>query len=202
MSDSTTFIDLVRHGRVATPGLFCASADEPLSEEGWGQLTTTTLTAQTDQIITSPSRRCHDFAKHFAQKHELPVQTVNAFQEMHFGDWVGMSAAEVWQKDSELLQSLWESPQDFIAPNGEALIEFAERVEHSWHELLAQYDGKRVLIFTHGGVIRVLLALALGIPYKNTMGFDLGYGSAVRMRVYEDGRVSVYGLGVRDLSCD
>ena len=202
MSESTTFIDLVRHGHVATPGLFCASTDEPLSETGWTQLTATTQTAQIDQVITSPSRRCAEFAQHFAQKHDLPLQTVNAFQEMHFGDWVDLSATEVWQQDSVLLKSLWESPQDFTAPNGEALLEFAERVEHSWHELLEQYGGKRVLVFTHGGVIRVLLALALGIPYKSTMGFDLGYGSAVRMRVYEDGAVSVYGVGVRDLSGD
>ena len=37
-----TRIDLVRHGEVATPGLFCASPDEPLSEVGWQQLSDTT----------------------------------------------------------------------------------------------------------------------------------------------------------------
>lgn len=200
MGDSTTYIDLVRHGRVATPGLFCAATDEPLSAEGREQLDTTTAAAQADQIITSPSRRCYEFANQFAQAHALPAQTFNAFQEMNFGDWIGLAATEVWQRDPTLLQTLWASPLDFTAPNGEALTEFAERVEHSWHELLAQHGGKRVLVFTHGGVIRVLLAMALGIPYKNTMQFDLDYGSAVRVRVYEDGAVSVYGLGVRDLS--
>ncbi len=198
--DSTTFIDLVRHGRVATPGLFCASTDEPLSETGWEQLTATTKTAQVDQVITSSSRRCAEFAQHFAQELGLPLQTINGFQEMHFGDWIGLSAADIWQKDATLLRTLWESPQDFTAPNGESMLEFAERIEHSWHELLTQYGGKRLLVFTHAGVIRVLLAQALGVPYKNTTGFDLAYGSAVRMRVYEDGVVSVYGLGVRDLS--
>nr|CAA6829579.1 MAG: Alpha-ribazole-5'-phosphate phosphatase (EC [uncultured Thiotrichaceae bacterium] len=200
MSNSPTYIDVIRHGQVATPGLFCATTDEPLSKEGWQQLKTTTMMAQADQVITSPSQRCCEFAKQFAQKHEIPLQTLNTFQEMHFGDWVGLSAVDVWQQDSALLQTLWNDPQQFISPNGEALLEFAERVEHGWYELLEQYSGKHVLVFTHGGVIRVLLALVLGISYKNTLGFDITYGSAVRMRVYADGVVSVYGLGVNNLA--
>lgn len=200
MSDSATLIDLVRHGTVATPGLFCAHPEEPLSEAGWQQLTRTTQATQVDQVITSPSVRCHTFASQFAAARQLPLQTLNGLQEMQFGEWVGLSALEVWQRDAELLQTLWQSPLSFIAPQGEALTEFAERVEHSWHQLVAEHSSKRVLIITHGGVIRVLLAFALGIPYKNTLGFELGYGSAVRMRAYNDGVVSVYGLGVRDLS--
>lgn len=200
MNDTTTFIDLVRHGQVATAGLFCAASNEPLSHTGWQQLEITTHAAQADQVITSPSLRCSNFATQFAQQHDLPLQTVNALQEMHFGDWIGLPATAIWQQDPERLKTLWASPADFIAPQGETFTEFVDRIEHSWHELLTQQCGKRLLVFTHGGVIRVLLALALGIPYKQTLCFDLGYGSAVRMRVYADGAVSVYGLGIRDLS--
>lgn len=193
-------IDLVRHGRVATPGLFCAPPAEPLSDIGWQQLSTTTHLAQADVVITSPSQRCQAFATFFAEQRGLNVQTTEAFQEMHFGDWIGLSTAEIWAQDANLLQTLWQSPLDFTAPRGEKLTDFVQRVEQGWADLLTQHTGQRLLVFTHGGVIRVLLAQALGVPYQQMLRFELEYGSAVRMRVYGDGGVSVYGLGLRDLT--
>ena len=52
-----THIDVVRHGEVATPGLFCAPPEEPLSELGWKQLQRTTQNVSYEQVISSPSRR-------------------------------------------------------------------------------------------------------------------------------------------------
>ena len=195
----TTYIDLVRHGRVATPNLFCAPSGEPLSELGWQQLETTTDNVWPDVILTSPSRRCNEFATCRAEQLDCPIDIVDSFQEMDFGQWIGQPTQSIWAQDEVLLQTLWQAPLEFNAPDGEAMLGFVDRVKNGWQEMLKQHAGKRVLVFTHGGVIRVLLAITLGIPYQKTLGFDLAYGSATRMRVYADGGVSVYGVGVESL---
>lgn len=202
MSDSEqqiTYVDLVRHGRVATPDLFCAHPGEPLSEVGWQQLETTTQNARPDIVLTSPSRRCHDFAEYRSKQMECPLVVIKRFQEMDFGQWVGCSTRSIWERDEDLLTVLWQEPLEFSAPDGESMVGFIGRVQSGWQELFRQHAGKRVLLFTHGGVIRVLLAMALDIPYQKTLGFDLAYGSATRLRVYADGGMSVYGVGVERL---
>lgn len=194
-----TTVDLLRHGQVATSGLFCAPPDEPLSTAGWQQLTTTTAQAHADGVISSPSRRCHEFAVHWATPQACPLHADAAFQEMQFGRWVGQSTQAIWASEADLLQQLWQQPEDFVAPEGEAFVAFAARVRQGWQAVLQQYAGQRVLLCTHGGVIRVILGQVLGMPYVNTQAFEVGYGTAVRLRVYADGAASVYGLGVRTL---
>ncbi|MEZ5450337.1 MAG: histidine phosphatase family protein [Thiolinea sp.] len=192
---AVTHVDLIRHGRVQTPGLFCAAPDEPLSAEGVQQLQRVTQALQPDVILTSPSVRCAAFARELAQRLNCPLQVEAAFQEMQFGRWVGQSTAALWAQEADVLQQLWTDPETFVAPGGEALTAFAGRVRDGWARLLAQHAGQQVLVFTHGGVIRVLLAQALGIAYRQTLALEPGYGTATRLRVYADGAMSVYGMG-------
>ncbi len=200
-----TCIDLVRHGEVATPGLFCAPPDEPLSEKGWQQLSDTTVDVAGlgyQQILSSPSRRCAAFAEHLATENDLELDLIAGLQEMDFGHWVGQSTKEIWQQDEVLLQTLWQRPLDFIAPGGETMTDFATRVQQAWQEIGQRFAGQKVLVLTHGGVIRVLLGQALGVPYENILRFELAYGSAVRFKRYADGGVNVYGLGIKRLVVD
>ena len=200
---AVTHIDLVRHGEVATPGLFCAPPNEPLSEKGWQQLSRTTqdINREMDyaQVLSSPSRRCAEFAQQLATANDCEFELIAGMQEMDFGHWVGQSTKEIWQQDEALLQTLWQNPLAFTAPAGEAMADFVARVQRSWQEIVRRFAGQRVLVFTHGGVIRVLLGQALGVPYENILRFELAYGSAVRFKLYADGGVNVYGLGITRL---
>lgn len=196
---SVTQIDVLRHGRVLTPNLFCAPSTEPLSAEGWQQLTQTTVAYQPDQILSSPSLRCAQFAEHFSRQHAIPLQFEPRIQEMNFGAWIGKSSQAIWASDPASLQQLWSDPLSFTAPQGESMQAFIQRVIAAWTEFTQRYQGQRVLLITHGGVIRVLLAQSLGIAYAQTLRFELGYGQAARFRVYQDGTSSVYGLGLEHL---
>ena len=195
-----THIDVVRHGKVVTPGLFCAPLEEPLSELGWKQMQQTTQNVSYEQVISSPSRRCAEFAGVWAATMSCEPMIMDDLQEMDFGQWVGRPAADIWQQDERLLQTLWQDPISFIAPKGEAMTEFIARVQLAWQTILQQQSGRHFAVFTHGGVIRILLGLALDIPYQKTLGFALAYGSATRFKVYPDGVVSVYGVGVKQLA--
>lgn len=198
---STTQIDVLRHGKVLTPHLFCAASDEPLSLEGWQQLVKTTKHYQPDQVLSSPSVRCLSFAQDFSAKRTIPLHVEQRIQEMNFGDWVGKSSQAIWEKDQAAMQQLWSDPLNFTAPKGESMLAFIQRVKAAWDDFTTLYTGKRILLVTHGGVIRVLLAQSLGIDYAQTLRFELGYGQAARFHVYVDGSSSVYGLGVESLRC-
>lgn len=197
---SMTHIDVLRHGRVLTPNLFCAPSTEPLSTAGWQQLAAATTDYRPAQILSSPSVRCAQFAEDFSKKHSIPLTIEPRIQEMNFGTWVGQSSQAIWELDPAGMQQLWSEPLSFTAPQGERMQTFIQRVTAAWNDFTQRYRGQRVLLITHGGVIRVLLAQSLGIGYAQTLRFELGYGQAARLRVYADGTSSVYGLGLEQLT--
>lgn len=196
VTPNPTTIDLLRHGQVVTPHLFCAPSHEPLGNEGWKQLTRATQHGQWDVVVTSPSRRCHDFTRMLAKRLGCPFWVDVRFGEMDFGDWVGKTSTELWEESPDLMQQLWQQPRRFIAPHGEAMETFIARVHEAWAELTTQYAGQRVLLLTHAGVIRVVLAKALDILYQKSLAFEVGYAQITRIRVYPDGVSSVVGHGL------
>lgn len=189
-------IDLLRHGQVATPALFSAPVDEPLGMEGWKQLTLATQHTEWDVIIAPPVRRCHDFARLLAQRLDCEFVVDERFCELDFGEWVGLSQAEISARDPELLKQYYFQPRRFYAPGGESMEFFMDRVHRGWDDLLTAYAGKRVLILTHSGVIRALLGKALDLLYQKTLRFEVGYACFTRFSVYPDGEIVLTGHGL------
>ncbi len=210
LNHSYTQIDLLRHGVLATSGLFCAHANEPLSDKGMQQLMkathANTQSSQWDVILSSPHRRCRDFAHLLATQHNTELHVEDAFKEMDFGRWVGMSYETVWKQDSHLLKQLWQSPESFTAPDGEPMKTFVKRVQQAWNILLKHYRHQSILLITHAGVVRVVLAEALNIPYANTQTFNIDYAQFTRLNYYSNsddsysnGNYSLVGHGLQRL---
>ena len=190
-------VDLLRHGELQTPGLFCARKDEPLSRKGMRQLNRATQSGSWDTIISSPSLRCLAFAQTLAQSTATQLIIKADFQEMNFGQWLGLPYQAIWDKEPEQLKQLWQSPESFVAPEGESMQHFIERVQSGWQDILGMRSKRSILIVTHAGVIRSILADTLGIPYNSTPGFHIGYGCFARLYCYPDGIYSLRGLGFR-----
>jgi len=195
MATSATTIDLVRHGEVQTPGLFCATANEPLSETGWHQLTALKHQAEWSAIISSPQKRCREFAAQLAQQQNIPLCVDQAWREMNFGRWTGQRYQSVWDTDAQLLKQLWKTPLDFTAPDGESMRDFIARIQACWEKLLTQHQGKHILVLTHAGAIRALLATVLNIDYQSTQKFAVAHGKINRIRSWPDGEVSLLFWG-------
>ncbi len=196
---SYTQFDLLRHGELQLPGLFCANSDQPLSARGVQQLEKATRNKRWDGIVCSPAIRCHTFARMLAQQQACPLQVEPDLKEMDFGRWTDMKHQAVWQQDEDLLTQLWTHPESFIAPEGEAMKVFIHRVEKTWYRLLAHYTNQSMLLLTHAGVIRVILALALQIPHQRTQCFAIPTACFTRLRYYPDGVYSLISHGVSQL---
>ncbi|MNT85722.1 hypothetical protein D3C72_2259120 [compost metagenome] len=49
------------------------------------------------------------------------------------------------------------------------------------------YAGQRVLLISHGGVMRLLLARARGLPREQLLNVEVGHGAMFSLRVEADG---------------
>ena len=157
-------IDLLRHGETTAQGRYCGSTDVALSAEGWRQLDQAVAGRRWSRIISSPLRRCRDFAQSLALRLSLDCEIDPRWRELHFGDWENCSATELMENEPEALLRFWQDPENHSPPAGESLMQLRERVLAAWNELLASSDAADVLVVTHGGPIRVLMAQLMSSP--------------------------------------
>jgi alpha-ribazole phosphatase len=204
MSKQPTFIDVMRHGE---PEGSCpeggtilrGSINHVLTDKGWLQahqrvnnlLTKKTLEngKEWDVIISSPLKRCAQFAQKLgaqklgAEKTTIPVVIKDAWRELHYGDWEGRSTQSIWQDQPEVMEKMWQKPLEFCAPNGESVKDFSQRIEQAWLDLLNEFQGKRILLVCHGGVMRVLLHQLLLMAPEGMNRFAIPYAAMSRFRV-------------------
>lgn len=159
---------LFRHGEVEGAGqALCGHTDVPLSSNGWQQMRAQAeFFPPLDQVISSPLIRCADFARELAASHSVSCAVQPGFQECDFGDWDGVPFAAMSDQWAAL-EAFWASPATVTPPSGEALKEMFQRVQSHWLDLLSEWQGKTLVLVTHGGVIRIILALILQLDWKN-----------------------------------
>ncbi len=114
----------------------------------------------------------------------MPVELESDLSEMDFGDWDGLAVERVQADRGQELGRFWTDPDSAAAPNGETLTEFRNRVETGWQALLSRVEGRHVLLVSHGGVIRVVLAGVLGIPRQNLWRVDVPNAACSQVRYY------------------
>lgn len=183
------YLELLRHGETEQGGGLRGSLDDALTEQGWAQLRRSVQEAGPwDRLISSPLQRCARFAEELAAARALPLDYERDLQELHFGDWEGRSAAELMHSDAEALGQFWADPYAFTPPNGEPLSRFEVRVLGGLQRLAQAHDGQRLLLVTHGGVMRLLLARARGLPRKDLLQVNVGYAERFRLRLAADGQ--------------
>jgi len=187
----TTTIDLLRHGDVAGGRKYRGQLDDPLSELGWQQLRAATKRTQNWQhIITSPLKRCAVFAKELADAHKLPLHTENEFKEISFGLWEGKTADELLSSEADRIKKYWGDPINTTPPEGENLFAFEERVINAWKSCLVEFKGKKILIISHAGVMRMILCHILGMPLTELFKLDIGLAKVSRIQIEHAGEES------------
>lgn len=55
------------------------------------------------------------------------------------------------------------------------------------------YAGERVLLISHGGVMRLLLAQARGLPREQLLNVEVGHGGLFSLQVCADGVLKEVG---------
>lgn len=112
-----------------------------------------------DAIYSSPLERAHETAAPLASKLRLAVQIADEFNEIDFGDWTNRAFVDLdllpeWQRWNQFRSTA-------LTPAGESMLAVQQRALHKMIELHRRH--KFVAVFTHGDVIRAVLAHFLGV---------------------------------------
>jgi alpha-ribazole phosphatase len=184
----TLHLDLLRHGETELGGGLRGSLDDALTEKGWAQMRLAVVEGGPwDRIVSSPLQRCARFAAELGEQLNLSVHLDKDLQELHFGAWEGQSAAALMETDAEALGLFWADPYSFTPPQGEPVSEFSARVLAAAARLHSAYAGERVLLISHGGVMRLLLAQARGLPREQLLNVEVAHGALFALTVEADG---------------
>ncbi|MEZ8053898.1 alpha-ribazole phosphatase family protein [Vibrio atlanticus] len=164
---TTKNIYLLRHGKVEGEAALNGSSDvlvnPDLQDRICGALIKQDITF--DCVVTSPLRRCSDLANRYAQRMSVPLSVTPDFQEMNFGDVDGVPFDEL-EDNWGMLETFWQDPANHQLTGAESLQSLHDRVTQAWSQLLND-PSDNILLVTHGGVIRILLAHCLDIDWKN-----------------------------------
>ena len=184
-------LDLLRHGETELGGGLRGSLDDALTPVGWEQMRAAVQgRGPWDRIVSSPLQRCALFAQELAGQLALPVTFDKNLQELHFGEWEGQSAAALMQTDEQALGLFWADPYSFTPPQGEPVLGFSQRVLAAVTRLQQAHAGERVLVVCHGGVMKLLLAQARGLPREQLLNIQVVNGALFELQVDAHGVLS------------
>jgi broad specificity phosphatase PhoE len=174
-SKTMTRFYVVRHGETAENlrMTYLGVRDEPLTENGILQakrVAAALSKVPVKAIISSPLRRTADTAMKICEACGIELKVDSRLAEGSFGHWEGRTRSEVLHMSSEDAERLarWESDPSFAPPGGESIESIRQRVAGLVAELEATYAGASVVLVSHVGPIKALLASILDIPLQST----------------------------------
>lgn len=191
-------IDLLRHGEAATGLCLGKSYDPPLTTLGWTQMTQALPeSAPWSVVISSPSRRCAEFATQLAAQLNLPCHLDERLQELGFGLWEGRPWAELYAEAGETLIAFQTNPTAIVnpAPQGETYAEFERRIANAWADWANAGEGGHSLIVTHAGVIREILRFVIGFPAQSLFRWQVPLACTSRLSIEADGWATLNSHG-------
>ena len=168
MSPPSFRLFLARHGEVLSNRelRYVGSRDEPLADSGLRQaegLAAALAPLPLSAVYASPLLRAQETGRRIAEAREVPLLLEPRLREQSFGEWEGLTRAEVLERDRERLLS-WEADLGTAPPGGDSLQSVQERALSLVDELSREHAGEWIALVSHVGPIKALLCAALGAP--------------------------------------
>lgn len=172
-------IYLIRHTQTNTQkGLCYGQTDVPLAESFLDETRDILKKLPVEAcVFSSPLTRCIRLARLINDD----VILDNRLLEVNFGDWENVLFSDI---EPEKLHDWTENFITLAPPNGENFTQLCQRVENFWNDLI-KLENERIVVVTHAGVIRALLAVILQLPPVNAFQFSVNLGSIHKLR-YEN----------------
>ncbi len=130
---------LIRHGMSENHRGFLGSSDPPLVPEGRRQaeaLAETLANAGIEMIVSSRLQRAAETARVLGLRLGIEPATDPRLNEISYGDWDGLTWAEIEQRDPAAAQAKLDDWQGVTPPGGEPFEKFRDRIEAAVRDLL------------------------------------------------------------------
>ncbi|WP_257386429.1 histidine phosphatase family protein [Tahibacter caeni] len=154
---------LMRHGTTGQPS-YRGRLDDALSDLGWAQSRAAVADTHWDLLVSSTQRRCADFARELGAARGLPLRLDARLVEYDFGAWQGRRIDDLQREEPDALARYRADPERCPPPGGEDFAAFGRRVVAALDAANAD-PAQRVLVLTHGAVIRWVQCRLAGLPF-------------------------------------
>ena len=196
--DSATRIILVRHGETALTkqGRYSGRGDVPLSDEGEAQAMAAGgrvagISRDVTAVVSSPLSRCTRTAELIAAEvGGIPVTVVDDLIECDFGEWEGLTFAEVRERWPAEMRA-WLASAAVAPPGGESFQAVAKRTRAAMATVLKAYANGVVVVVSHVTPIKLILRDALAASDKFLHRLYLDAAGVSTMDVWPDGNIAV-----------
>ena len=146
------------------------------------------------KLYSSPLKRCRKTAEHFFSGQD--IELIEEAREVDFGTWEGMNFEEISIQSPDLVEA-WMNDENFCFPKGESLKNFETRIKQLANQLVKS-GHERIVLVSHGGVIRHLICEFLGLSFKQSLLFQVELASLTQLQIFENGKGVLQGLGIRE----
>ena len=136
-------------------------------------------------IYSSPRRRARQSAEFLGKAKGLAVEILEGLCEIDFGHFEGLTYEEIQKQYAEQYQHWMNRPTEIHFPGGESFAQMQTRVIATATELFQRHQGESIAIVSHGGVNRIILAEALGIPATHIFHIAQRYAGLNLVIFYE-----------------
>lgn len=170
-----TDILLVRHGESAPARedqpfpIVDGHGDPPLADEGEREAERVgdrLAVEPIDAVYVSGLRRTVATAAPLAKRLGITPAVEPGLREVKLGDWEGGVFRIRVSENHGIAQRMWDTQRWDAIPNAESTEDLAARVRAAIERIAAAHPDQRVAVFTHGGVIGQVVAMATGsLPF-------------------------------------
>ena len=184
---SDTEFVIVRHGQTVAnrTHILQGRMESPLDECGLRQaaaLAERLRDEPFDRIFSSSLRRAEQTAEAIRAYHPgVPFESLDDLREWALGDLEGRPLAQLEKEYPEIMAAFRQETGDLLIPGGETQSAFARRVSDCLDRLADRHPGGRLLLVTHGGVLRSVFRKVIG---KVTSGNLLPFSDNASINVF------------------
>lgn len=188
----TTRLYLIRHGQVINHHelRYNGHYDVDITDVGIQQminlaefLSGTGITA----VYSSDLQRAVKGATIISKRLNIEAIESHAFRELNLGRWDGLTQEEGAKLYPEEADFRYKDLATSRIKGGENLHDLHERVIPALGEIVEKHRGKNICLVAHGGVNRVILCEAIGLPLKNFFHIEQDYGCLNVIEHFDDG---------------
>ena len=139
-----------------------------------------------DLIYSSDLQRAMRTAELIAEPHRLPVFPLRALREWDLGALQGGKWEELRVQFPDVMQAFREERDELQVPDGESRSDFYQRVADCLDEMSERFEGKRILLVSHGGALKAMFRHVVG-PVSAGSRLPLTSNASVSQFRYVDG---------------
>ncbi|MBN2712698.1 MAG: histidine phosphatase family protein [Planctomycetes bacterium] len=182
-------LTLIRHGDVPPQfhGRYLGATDVPLGDKGRTQaalIASSNISRENATFLISPLIRARETAELAFPDEDLAI--IDNLREMDFGKWECKSFAEMSVELPDEAQRMLDRDDNFSFKDGEDIGTFMSRIR-ALEGLIKNSESDSIVCVTHGGVIRNLICVLLGVDSKLSFSLTVDYASITILDIFEAG---------------